>query len=189
MADTRQTPVSSHEANALGSAQVLVAYTSRYGSTKGIAERIASRLRQRGHRVELHPADRVEHVDGFDAVVFGSAVFDQSWMPEGDEFVRRNREVLARLPVWLFSVGSFGDRKRLVGPLMKREPRGIGEVRKAIRPREYRVFAGVIGRDQWPLLSRLFYHAFGGRLGDNRDWPDIDAWADSIAHTLGTPAP
>ena len=28
--------------------------------------------------------------------------------------------------------------------------------------------------------SRLLYHAFGGRLGDNRDWEDIEAWADGI---------
>jgi menaquinone-dependent protoporphyrinogen oxidase len=189
MADTRQTPVSSHEVNAPGSAQVLVVYASRYGSTVGIAERIASRLRQRGHRVELHPAGQVKDVRRFDAVVFGSAVFNQAWMPEGDEFVLRNRDVLARLPVWMFSVGTFGDRKRLVGPLMKREPKGIGTVTAAIRPREYRVFAGVIDRHQWPLFSRLFYHAFGGRLGDNRDWPDIDAWGDSIAQALRTPAP
>ena len=43
-------------------------YASRYGSTVGIAERIASRLRQRGHRVELHPAGQVKDVRRFDAV-------------------------------------------------------------------------------------------------------------------------
>jgi hypothetical protein len=38
-----------------------------------------------------------------------------------------------------------------------------------------RVFADAIERHQWPLASRLFFHAFGGRFGDNRDWREIDA--------------
>ena len=65
-----------------------------------------------------------------------------------------------------------------------REPRGIDPLREAARPRDYRVFAGVIRREQWPLPSRMLYHAFGGHLGDNRDWADIDAWADGIAAAL-----
>jgi len=30
----------------------------------------------------------------------------------------------------------------------------------------------------------LFFHALGGRLGDHRNWPEIDASAESIAETL-----
>jgi menaquinone-dependent protoporphyrinogen oxidase len=67
---------------------------------------------------------------------------------------------------------------------MKEEPREIGEFQGTIHPREYRVFAGAIERHQWQLPSRLFFRAFGGRFGDNRDWSEIDAWAESIARTL-----
>lgn len=111
-------------------------------------------------------------------------MFNQRWLPEAEEFVRRNREALASRPVWLFSVGTFGDRKRIIGPLMKREPNGIRALQDAIHPREYRVFAGAIDRHQWPFLSRLFYYSLGGRLGDNRDWPAIEAWADQIGRAL-----
>lgn len=68
---------------------------------------------------------------------------------------------------------------------MRREPRDIDALCALIHPRGYRVFAGVIERSQWPPLSRLLYHAFGGRLGDNRDWDAIDAWARTIATALG----
>lgn len=166
----------------------LVTYASRYGSTRGVAERIADRLRARGCRVELRPVDEVRGLGGYAGVVFGSAVFDQRWMPEGEAFVRNNADALSGCPVWFFSVGTFGDRKPLIGPLMKREPKGIAEFTRAIGPRDYRVFAGVIDRHQWPFGSRLFYHALGGRLGDNRDWPAIDAWAESIAQALCPPA-
>jgi menaquinone-dependent protoporphyrinogen oxidase len=168
---------------------VLVAYASKHGSTRGVAERGAAILGEQGNRVELRPVDEVDGVDAYDAVVFGSPVYYQAWLPEGEEFVRTNRGALGGRPVWLFSVGTFGDRKRVVGPLMKREPRGIADVQRAIHPRDYRVFAGVIDRRQWPFLSRLFYLALGGRLGDNRNWRDIDAWAVDIGRALQAPAP
>jgi menaquinone-dependent protoporphyrinogen oxidase len=167
-----------------GRANVLVAYASAHGSTRGIAERIAAQLSERGARVEVRLVGEVEHIDAYDTVMLGSAVYGQSWLPDATAFLRRHAGELAARRVWLFSVGSFGDTHRVIGRLMKREPRDIAEIRKAVHPRGYRVFAGAIERHQWPLASRLFFHAFGGRFGDNRDWPEIDAWAESIAQAL-----
>ena len=164
--------------------RVLVACASKFGSTRGVAEKVAATLREGGNHVALRPVDQVDDVRAYDAVVFGSAVFNQRWMPEGERFMRGNLDALADRPVWLFSVGTFGDRKRIIGPLMKREPKGIREFKAASGARDYRVFAGVIDRHQWPFLSRLFYHALGGRLGDNRNWPGIEEWANGIVTTL-----
>ena len=168
-------------------ARVLVAYATGHGSTRGVAERIATRLAEAGAQVDARPVDDVDDLTGYDAVVLGSGVYNQSWIPSATEFLRANSAVLAARPVWLFSVGSFGDTHHGIGKLMRREPREIGEFQDAIHPREYRVFAGAIQRHQWPLPSRLFFHAFGGRFGDNRDWPEIEGWAKSIARTLKSP--
>jgi hypothetical protein len=61
----------------------------------------------------------------------------------------------AARPLWLFGVGAFGDTKRLIGRLTDKEPERITEVRAAVLPREYRVFQGVIRKDQWPCWSRV----------------------------------
>jgi menaquinone-dependent protoporphyrinogen oxidase len=163
---------------------VLVAYATRHGSTEGVAERIGARLREHGLEVEVRPVGEAGDVAAREAVVFGSPVYDQSWPPEGLAFVRDNAAALAARPVWLFSVGTIGDTTRLIGRLATREPHGIGRVRREIGPRGYRVFAGVIDRQRWPGPSRLLYRALGGRFGDNRDWPEIDAWAQEIAGAL-----
>jgi menaquinone-dependent protoporphyrinogen oxidase len=160
---------------------VLVAYASRHGATAGIAARIAARLVDCGASVDLRSVDEVETLDGYDAVVLGAPVYDQAWPPEANAFVARNRAALAARPLWLFSVGAFGDTKRLIGPLTHKDPKGIEELRAGIRAREYRVFQGVIDKHQWPFWSRLLFHAFGGCFGDHRDWPTIDAWANRIA--------
>jgi menaquinone-dependent protoporphyrinogen oxidase len=167
---------------------LLVVYASRHGATAEIAARIATRLVDSGASVDLRLVDEVETLDAYDAVVLGAPVYDQSWPPEAILFVAENRDALAGCPLWLFSVGSFGDTKRLIGPLTHKEPKGIGEIRAGIRPREYRVFQGVIQKHQWPFWSRLLFHAFGGRFGDHRDWPTIDAWAFRIAAALPSPA-
>jgi menaquinone-dependent protoporphyrinogen oxidase len=163
---------------------VLVAYATGQGSTRGVAERIADDLRAAGCRVELRPVDGVDGTDAYDAVVFGSPVYDQSWLPEGERFLRANADALARRPVWLFSVGAFGDTHRVLGGLVKRSPRQIGELRATLHPRGDRFFAGAVQRHQWPWYGRLLFRAFGGRFGDNRDWRAIDGWAQEIARAL-----
>lgn len=160
---------------------LLVVYASRHGATAGIAARVATRLVDSGASVDLRLVNEVETLDHYDAVVLGAPVYDQSWPPEANAFVAGNREALAARPLWLFSVGAFGDTKRLIGPLTHKEPKGIAEIQAEIRPREYRVFQGVIHKHQWPFWSRLFFHAFGGRFGDHRDWTEVEAWADAIA--------
>jgi menaquinone-dependent protoporphyrinogen oxidase len=83
----------------------VLAYASKYGSTKGVAERIAARLAKHGNRVELRPVDEVDGVDAYSAVVLGSAVFNQAWMIEATEFVQRNQSGLSGRPVWISASG------------------------------------------------------------------------------------
>jgi menaquinone-dependent protoporphyrinogen oxidase len=163
---------------------VLVVYASRHGATEGIAARIAARIADSGTPVELHHVNDVETIDSYNAVVFGAPVYDQSWPPEADGFIAQHRDALADRPLWLFSVGTFGDTKRLIGPLTHKEPKRIAETLSVLHTRDYRVFQGVIHKHQWPFGSRILFHAFGGRFGDHRDWPVIDAWADQIAVAL-----
>ena len=61
--------------------RVLVAYATRFGSTRGVAERIAATLEDAGHQVDLRTCEDTEDAGGYAAVVFGSAVFNQRWLP------------------------------------------------------------------------------------------------------------
>jgi menaquinone-dependent protoporphyrinogen oxidase len=159
----------------------LVTYGSKHGSTAGIADRIAERLRQRGLVVTVRPVSAVTDLQRYEAFVIGSAVYMGSWMQEATEFVRRNRALLAERPVWLFSSGPTG-----VATLP--EPKQITEFQAAIRPRDHRVFAGALDRQQLSFSERVIVKAVKAPTGDFRDWDDIDAWAETIAHTLALPA-
>jgi len=164
--------------------RVLVGYASRFGSTRDIANRIADAIRRAGREVDVRPVEAISDVERYGAVVFGSGVYDGSWTPAATDLMRRHAGILAHKPLWLFSVGSFGDRHPVVGGLIKKEPKEIGEFEQTLHPRDYRVFAGVLDLEHWPAWGRLLFKAFGGHAGDNRRWPDIDEWADEIAREL-----
>jgi menaquinone-dependent protoporphyrinogen oxidase len=163
---------------------VLIGYSSRFGSTRDIAARIANTVRSDGNEVDVRSVEEIPDLASYDAVVFGSGVYDGSWTADATAFMRRNAAALAQKSVWLFTVGSFGDRHPIVGGLIKKEPREIGEFEQLIHPRDYRVFAGVIDLDHWPAWGRLLFKALGGHDGDNRHWPDIDAWAAEISRQI-----
>src|SRR3954469_2480781 len=68
--------------------RVLVGYASRFGSTRDIAIRIADAVRARGNLVDVRSVDEISDFDRYDAVVFGSGVYDGSWTAEAAELMR-----------------------------------------------------------------------------------------------------
>jgi menaquinone-dependent protoporphyrinogen oxidase len=175
---------------------VLVAYASRHGATRGIAERIAQTLERHGLDVTLEPVQEVTAVDGYDAFVIGSAAYMGRWMSEAATFVRRHRDRLATRPVWLFSSGPVGtetvDAKGR-DVFEAAEPLEFREFAEAIHPRQEHIFFGAFDPDARPvgLMERLgapFMRMPAIRealpAGDFRDWPAIEAWADCIASAL-----
>jgi len=175
---------------------VLVAYASRHGATKGIAERVAQTLEPRGHGVTLAPADQVSAVAGYDAFIVGGAAYAGHWLQEATEFVRKHHEVLVNSPVWLFSSGPIGtdlvDAKgRDVFEAAR--PAEFVEFAGSIHPRDEAIFFGAFDPDAKPIGLMERFGAPFMRMpsireampsGDFRDWPQIEAWAEGIAVEL-----
>jgi menaquinone-dependent protoporphyrinogen oxidase len=167
---------------------VLVAYATVHGSTRGIADRIADRLRQRGIDARACAVADVPEVPGYEAVILGSAVHGGKWLPEARQFADRNAAPLRERPLWLFSVSTLGDEESMFPPrvanrlrALRKETPEITRLRLLLHPREHRNFAGAVTRSHWTATGRAFFLATGGRYGDHRNWPAIDAWADLIA--------
>jgi menaquinone-dependent protoporphyrinogen IX oxidase len=88
---------------------VLVAYSSKHGSTREIAHRMGDPLRADGLTPDVREIAEVSDLTAYDAVVIGSAVYMGSWRKEATEFARKHRAALAARPVWLFSSGPLGE--------------------------------------------------------------------------------
>jgi menaquinone-dependent protoporphyrinogen oxidase len=75
--------------------RVLVAAATKYGATAEIAQTIADVLGEHGLEATVLPPDLVEEVDGYDAVVLGSAVYAGHWLKPARELVERHADGLA----------------------------------------------------------------------------------------------
>jgi menaquinone-dependent protoporphyrinogen oxidase len=162
----------------------LVAYGSKHGATKGIAECIAERLRAEGQQAAARPVEAVDDLNGYDAFVIGSAVYANRWTQEATEFVQRQRATLASRPVWLFSSGPIGTMATKHEPV---EPNGVTAIRHALSPRQHRVFFGAWDRSKLDRSKLGFAERIVAKRlpqGDFRDWAAIEAWADGIAREL-----
>jgi menaquinone-dependent protoporphyrinogen oxidase len=168
---------------------VIVVYASRYGSTKGIAEFIAEKLRQQGLQAEARSVGEARGPEEYDAIVIGSAVYMEHWLNEAADYVRRNRTALAGRPVWLFSSGPLERGSETVSADdSKLEPKEIPEFREAIHPRDHRIFFGALDPARLELKYRMLRKLPAARAvlpdGDFRNWDAIEAWTAGIARAL-----
>ncbi|MGQ1797280.1 flavodoxin domain-containing protein [Kocuria oceani] len=166
--------------------RILVGHASAHGSTAEIARRIAEVLRSQGASVDVERMGRITDPGGYDAVVLGSAVHHQAWLPEATEFVRRHRGDLLSRRVWLFSVGMSAGLPRLLRrPAHRAQDRRLAAaLRDVVRPRGHLLLSGVTGPDLLPGAAGLLFRGIGGHFGDHRDWAEIEAWARRIAREL-----
>ncbi len=162
---------------------VLVAYATKYGSTQEVADAVAARLRERGLETEVRAAGRVDSLDGYDAVVFGGALYFFRLIREGRRFLSRHRKALSAMPVAVFGMGPIEDTEEQYVDARKHLDKSLDK-NGSISPVAVAVFGGALDPtglrfpDANPATRAL-------PPSDLRDWGAIEAWADSLPEALG----
>lgn len=163
--------------------KVLVSAASRHGATTEIAERIATGLTSAGIDAVVVEPSIVATLEGYDGVVLGSGVYAGRWLEPAKKLVERHGDGLRARPVWLFSSGPVGDP-----PKPEAEPPDIAPMREATMAREHRIIPGKLDRSRLSFAEKAITRVVVAAEGDFRPWPEIDAWALSIAEQLAPPA-
>ena len=161
--------------------KVLVAAASRHGATGEIADALASTLVSRGFEVDAPPIESIARVQGYGAAVIGSAVYYGHWLDPARELVERHGDVLATVPVWLFSSGPLGDPGE---QLPKEEPVDVASLVEKTGAVEHRLLAGRLDKSLLKFRERAMVAALHAPEGDFRDWNEIEAFAERIAAYL-----
>jgi menaquinone-dependent protoporphyrinogen oxidase len=162
--------------------RVLVTAASKYGATGEIASALADVLSERGLDVDVVPTEEVVSVDGYDAVVAGSAVYAGHWLKPARGFIEEHAAALASRPVWLFSSGPIGDP-----PKPTEDPVDASSLIERTAARDHHVFAGKLDRSRLSFGERAITMALRAPDGDFRDWDEVRSWASDIADALGEP--
>ncbi len=166
---------------------VLVTYASQGGSTAGVAAAIGRALTEYGACVDVLPVRNVCDLNGYNAVVVGSAVHSGKWMPEMMAFVERYQTSLQRIPTAAFQVCMMLATGNEAYKGMAHD--WFAPLRACIRPAGEASFAGALWPERYPKLTeklglRIFLAAIKVKAGDYRDWDAIHDWALQMAPRL-----
>lgn len=171
-------PMSVTRTHCVGMTEILVAYATKSGSTREIAEVVAEQIRHAAHEVTVLDAAEVRSVEPYKAVVLGSALYSGRWRREAVKLLTRNEKTLARKPVWLFHSGPVGPQQ-----VPQRAPRQVREIAARIGAEEPITFGGRLSSETAVgfLAKRMVRIAVAG---DFRDWDEIRLWAYVISERL-----
>lgn len=164
--------------------RVLVAYASKYGATEGIAQAIGQSLREAGLAADVLSCRDVKSLQGYTAVVLGSAVYVGRWRREAADFLRNAEGQLAGMPVWLFSSGPTGEGD--LDELLKgwRFPSALQAIAERIVPRDIAVFHGALDKGALNPFDAFIVRNVKAPTGDFRDLDVVSGWARGIAEAL-----
>lgn len=165
--------------------QILVAYASKHGATAEIAGAIARELELHGFQVDCREAGDVPSLEGYSAVVLGSAMYMGRWQGHARHFLHRHGDALKALPWWAFSSGPVGEPKP-EDPSDARwlEPARTMAKAQALGVRAHVVFGGRVPTQPHNFVERAMTKNTPPQFADRRDWDEIADWANSIAHQL-----
>lgn len=159
--------------------RVLVTAASRHGSTREIAAEIAATIRATGiDAIEREPRD-VINLDGYDAVILGSAIYVGQWLGDAKDFADRHAEALRERRTWLFSSGLANQPSKDAN----NAPALLARMQQ-LQAEGHRHFPGKLDVLQLSLAERAAIMAARGKYGDSRDMNAVRAWARDITSAL-----
>ena len=164
-------------------AHILVAYTTRKGSTAEIALAIAKELENTGAAVTVCEMTTVSSVAGYNAVIIGGPVYAGKVARDVAVFARRHRDGLGGVPVAGFVTGIAPVYPKTGDPT--EFTRQFEAALDPIQPVAVTMFAGKLDAARLSLIERGMASLLKVPTGDFRDWSAIAAWARDLPGKMG----
>lgn len=156
---------------------VLVAYATKHGSTRELAERIGETIQATGLRAHVRPAAGVDDLHAYGGVVLGGSIYVGRWNRQAHRFLSRHEGSLAGLPLAVFGSGPVDGGS--VDWRRAREQLDAALARHHVDPVAVEVFGGRVDPSQLRFpLSRM-------PAKDSRDWDAVEAWGRLLPELLG----
>ena len=148
---------------------ILVAYATKNGSTREVAEAIGAVALAAGAEVEVTTAHSVTGpVSGTDLLVLGAPIYSGRWHRDAHRFLKRHRRELAGMPVAVFALGPRRDDEEAWQHSWKQLHRALAK-RVWLHPVAVGLFGGADPAGRGRAARR-----------DLRDWTAIGDWARSF---------
>jgi menaquinone-dependent protoporphyrinogen oxidase len=160
-------------------ARILVGYATKMGSTREIAEAVATVLRGRGAAVEVRPLREVRSLEGFAGVLIGAPMYMFHLHKDAKAFLARHRAALAAIPSAVFSLGPFHDVEKEWEEVRAVFEKELGQF-PWLAPVAQEVFGGAFDPAKLGLPYSLIPAMKKLPPSDIRDWEAIRRWAGGL---------
>ncbi len=163
--------------------KILVAYATRAGSTREVAEDIAQTLRAEGLEVDVRPARDVRSLEGVQAIVLGGPLYMFHLLADVHRFLARHQVALCALPVAIFALGPWNNKEE---ELQSGRDQLAKELAKYpwLHTMSTTVFVGKFDPTNLRFPYNLIPALKRMPAQDDRNWDDIHAWARELAARL-----
>src|SRR4030042_1357710 len=162
---------------------ILVAYATRAGSTAEVADAIGKKLAQKGAMVDVKHLKNVQTLNGYQAVVLGSAIRRGAVLPEVMDFIKTYKEELRKLPVACFIVCMI--LRENTEENRKKAASYLDPLRAEVALLYTGMFAGKLDYSKLNFVDAFVVeHIIGTPEGDLRDWQKINNWAENLSSKL-----
>ncbi|MBD3284909.1 hypothetical protein GF359_00940 [candidate division WOR-3 bacterium] len=145
--------------------KVLIAYTTKKGSTREVAEKIGKVLESEGIEVQLSDLKDKPEPDGYDATIIGAPVIMGNILHRAPRFVKKHLKTLEQKPFACFALGGM-----------------LAEDTSDNREKMLVILSKITG-----LIKPAAIGLFGGKYDDDRDyrnWDKISSWADELVEKI-----
>jgi menaquinone-dependent protoporphyrinogen oxidase len=160
--------------------RILVAYSTKYGSTAEVADAVAANLRADGLPVDLKLMKDVSSLADYRAVFLGTALYMGHIHADARRFLAAHQHSLEKLPVALFVLGPVHNDASEWPAARAQLAREIAKF-PWFAPINVEVFGGKFDPDKLkfpftllPVLSKM-------PASDARDWDAIRRWTERVA--------
>lgn len=162
----------------------LIAYSTRSGSTREVAEAMGVSIREMGLPTHVMPMEEVVSLAGRALVILGAPLYMGKFPKEFHRFVAVHRDVLETLRPWFFVLGPTRTDPKDFEAARMQALKQLGRY-PWLRPIDLRIFGGRWNVKNLPFPFSLARHLPGRPLekmppADIRDWAAIEKWTASI---------
>ncbi len=170
-------------------AKILVTYSTKYGSTREVAETISKKFTEGYFSVDLIPSRQVKNLDEYEAVIIGAPIYAGSILSDTVKFLNQNRDALEKIPSALFILGPLDGSPQEIRGVQAQLEANQKKKFDWYRPATIKIFSGVLdlSRLRFPdSLIKLYRSTPQNPLvnKDGRDWKEINAWAATLPEIL-----